>query len=144
MPTLRESLLPVFATVARKIPEDLGLRTNTVKVRTRVWSGGDDGPGVGIGTATTTDLTITPKPKLTYRPDGTIETVVTPAYSGGGYTPEQVNPIIDPATTPGTEFVWVIISPDGVEREYTVETFNQRRAFGYYLTLSPLDRKKAY
>jgi hypothetical protein len=133
MATLRESLLPVFQNVARKIPADLGLRTNVVKLRTRVWASGK----IGVGAVTTTDITVTPAPKLTYNPDMTLVVVVTPANSAGGYTPAQVNPL----PVAGSEFVWVVISPDGAEREYRVETFNQRRPFGYYLTLAPLDRK---
>lgn len=136
MATLRDALLPVFQKVARKIPADLGLRTNVVKLRTRVWSSGK----IGVGAVTTTDVTVTPAPKLTYRPDQSLETVVTPRNSAGGYTPEQVNP----APVAGQEFVWVVISPDGAEREYRVATFNQRRAFGYYLTLEPLDRRSPF
>jgi hypothetical protein len=143
MATLRESLLPVFANVARKIPADLGLRTNTVKVRWRTWTGGADGPEVHVGTYTDVDLTITPAPKLTFREDMRLDTVVTPAFSGGGYTPEQINPSKDDLD-PGVEHLWVIVSPDGVERLYRVASFNQRRAFGYYLTLEPLDATAPY
>ena len=133
MATLRESLLPVFQNVARKIPADLGLRTNVVKLRTRVWTGGK----IGVGAVTTTDVTVTPAPKLTYNGDQSLAVVVTPQNSAGGYTPAQVNP----TPVAAQEFVWVVISPDGAEREYRVATFNQRRPFGYYLTLEPLDRK---
>lgn len=144
MATLRESLLPVFATVARQIPDDLGLRTNTVKVRRRTWTGGADGPEVGFGTYTDVDTEITPKPKLTHSDSGRLKTVVTPSYSGGGYTPEQLNPTLTKAANPGVEHFWVVVSPDGVERLYRVEDFNQRRAFGYYLTLAPLDATAPY
>lgn len=133
MATLRDALLPVFQKVARKIPADLGLRTNVVKLRTRVWTSGK----IGTGAVTTTDITVTPAPKLTYNPDLSLGVVVTPANPAGGYTPAQVNP----PRADGQEFVWVVISPDGVEREYRVASFNQRRAFGYYLTLEPLDRR---
>ena len=133
MATLRESLLPVFQNVARKIPADLGLRTNVVKLRTRVWTSGK----IGVGAVTTTDVTVTPAPKLTYNGDQSLSVVVTPQNSAGGYTPSQVNPL----PVAGQEFVWVVISPDAAEREYRVATFNQRRPFGYYLTLEPLDRK---
>ncbi len=140
MATLRDALLPVFQNVARKIPADLGLRTNVVKLRTRVWTGSAEGDETDIGTATTTDVTITPAPKLTYRPDQSIETVVTPLNSAGGYTPEQINPPV----TAGEDFCWIIISPDGVEREYKVASFNQRRAFGYYVVLVPKDRTSPF
>lgn len=143
MPTLRESLLPVFQNVARKIPADLGLRTNVVKLRTRTWTGGANGPEVGVGAYTDVDTTVVPAPKLTYRPDGTLETVVTPAFSGGGYTPEQVNTTLADLTA-GAEHFWVIVSPDGIERLYRVAKFNQRRAFGYYITLAPLDATGPY
>lgn len=143
MATLRESLLPVFANVARKIPADLGLRTNVVKVRTRTWTGGADGPEVGVGTYTDVDLTITPSPKLTHTESQRIKTVVTPSFSGGGYTPEQINPT-QADLGAGVEHLWVIVSPDGAERLYRVEDFNQRRAFGYYLTLAPLDATAAH
>lgn len=136
MATLRESLLPVFQNVARKIPADLGLRTNVVKLRTRVWASGK----TRVGAVTTTDVTVTPAPKLTYNGDQTLDVVVTPKNSAGGYTPAQVNP----TPVAGQEFVWVVISPDGAEREYRVSSFNQRRAFGYYLKLEPLDRKAAF
>jgi hypothetical protein len=136
MATLRDALLPVFQNVARKIPADLGLRTNVVKLRTRVWANGE----VGLGAVTTTDTIVTPAPKLTYRPDQTLEVVATPANTAGGYTPAQLNP----PTTAGQEHVWVIVSPDGNEREYRVRNFNQRRAFGYYITLEPLDPKAVF
>ncbi len=132
MATLRQALLPVIQ-LGRSIPDALGLRTNVVKLRTRVWASGK----IGVGAVTTTDVTLSPAPKLTYRPDQSLEVVVTPQHSTGGYTPAQVNPL--PAA--GQEFVWVVISPDAAEREYRVATFNQRRPFGYYLTLEPLDRK---
>ena len=132
MATLRQALLPVIQ-LGRSIPDALGLRTNVVKLRTRVWASGK----IGVGAVTTTDVTLSPAPKLTYRPDQSLEVVVTPQHSTGGYTPAQVNPA--PVAT--QEFVWVVISPDGGEREYRVATFNQRRPFGYYLTLEPLDRK---
>ena len=138
MATLREALLPVFQNVARKIPADLGLRTNVVKLRTRTWAQWDG--EVGLGAVTTVDTTITPAPKLTFRDGQNHDVVGTPANTAGGYTPAQINP----PTTAGSEHVWVIVSPDGQEREYRVRSFNQRRAFGYYLTLEPLDPKAVF
>lgn len=143
MATLRDSLLPVFQNVARQIPAALGLRTNVVKLRTRTWTGGADGPEVNVGTYTDVDTTVTPAPKLTYRADGKLDTVVTPAFAGGGYTPEQINPT-QADLGAGVEHFWVIVSPDGAERLYRVAAFNQRRAFGYYLTLEPLDATGPY
>lgn len=140
MATLRESLLPVFQNVARKIPADLGLRTNVVKLRTKTWTGSAEGAEADIGTAAIVDTVITPAPKVTYNGDQSLAVVVTPQNSAGGYAPEQLNPAI----VAGVEFCWVVTGPDGVEREYKVGTFNQRKAFGYYLTLVPMDRKSPF
>ena len=142
MPTLRDNLLPVVQ-LGRTIASDLGLRTNVVKLRTRTWTGGANGPEIGVGAFVDVDETITPAPKLTHTESQRIKTVVTPAFSGGGYTPEQLNPSQADLGV-GTEHFWVIVSPDGGERHYRVEDFNQRRAFGYYITLAPLDATAPY
>lgn len=143
MATLRDNLLPTFQNVARKKPEELGLRTNVVKLRWRTYTGGADGPAVDLGTYTDVDITISPAPKLTHKSNMMIDTVVTPAFAGGGYTPEQLNPSTAQLGA-GVDHFWVIVSPDGVERLYKVVDFNQRRAFGYYVTLEPVDRTAAF
>jgi len=59
MSTLRDDLVPVI-NEGRQLAADLGLRQQTVVIRTRVWSGGI----VGKGTTADTDLTLEPVPKV--------------------------------------------------------------------------------
>ena len=108
MSTLRDDLIPVFDE-GRQIVDDLGLRQQTVVVRTRVWDGGE----VGLGTATDTDLTLSPTPKVTRlslrvvagsggkyqmgdRRVGKISATYTAEQLGGG------------SVAAGTELLWLI------------------------------------
>jgi len=57
--TLRDDLQPVIDD-ARGLVEDLGLRSYTVTVRTRTWTGA----APGLGTSSDVDLVLDPAPKV--------------------------------------------------------------------------------
>lgn len=137
MPTLSDTLLPVFGEVARQIPVDLGLRTAVVKRLILVW----DGTHVEAGSETVEDsLTITPKPKVRVVPQDPNQLTVgpiTPRYGSKGYTPEQLNP---QTLTGPRRCVYEVTGPGGAKRFRLVD-INTTRAFGYTLILESLDRR---
>ncbi|MEL6346883.1 MAG: hypothetical protein AAFV53_27470 [Myxococcota bacterium] len=59
MSTLRDDIIPVIDE-GRRLADELGLRRQTVVIRTRTWSGSE----VGRGTPTDVDLTLSPTPKV--------------------------------------------------------------------------------
>lgn len=130
--SLRTSLLPVFQD-ARQLVEGLGLRTCRVIVRVRTWSGGK----VRLGTPTDLDTEILPRPRVRETDYRHIRVdKITPSHSAGGYTREQLRP----DDVPGTEYYYVVVSPDGVSRNYALENIDTARNFGYELKLIQLDR----
>jgi len=132
--TLRSSLLPVFES-ARTLIEDLGLRQTRVIKRIRLWSGGE----VGLGAVEVTDTEIEPRPKVENRGNGSVlVSKITPSYSGGGYTAEDLRPTLGA----GEDFVYILIGPDGIEHPYQLVEVNPRRNFGYELELIDLDRAR--
>lgn len=136
--TLRDDLLPVFND-ARELIHDLGLRTSSLTVRTRTWSSGK----ARMGTSSDSDLVITPRPKIR-EANGDTELLVgpiTPSYSGGGYTPTQLNP--QPTLVAGQEVLYVVTSPAGT-KTYTAASIDTSKSFGYYLKLTGLERKVPY
>ena len=122
MATLRDELIDVIDE-GRQLADDLGLRQQSVVLRTRVWSGGE----VGRGTATDTDLVLSPVPKVRRLPLRLIHA------SGGryqegdrliskisaSYTTEQLGGGVAVA---GTELLWLI---DG-DPHTAVETPEER------------------
>jgi hypothetical protein len=136
MATLRQALLPVADTIrALAGPTALDIRVYTITVRTRVWSGGE----VGLGAPADSDLSIVPLPKV--RPVASSRDLLvgpmTPTYGTGGYTPAQLNP----SDVAGTEFYYVVLGPDGVNRPYVLTAINSTRPFSLFVQLTPLDRK---
>lgn len=113
------------------------VRQNRVIVRRRTWSSGK----IQTGTATVADLEILPRPHVTGAAGDPVLTVgpITPAYPvppAGGYTPAQLNP----ADSPGLEWTYVVIGPDGVERAYKSMRFTNTKPLRYMLELTSLDR----
>lgn len=143
MTTLRENLLPVFDIAARQLMDDLGLRTNSLEIFTRTWSGP---PGATGSTHVDSDpLTITPRPKIRslskkeiaasggLYADGDVRvTKITPKYmvdAGGGYETSEILP----SGLRLVDVVYRITGPN--EGEYKVVDSDTSKNFGYELTL---------
>lgn len=132
--TLRSSLLPVF-TSARQLIQDLGLRQHRVFIRTRAWSADE----VHLGTVTETDVEILPRPKVKQLGNGRWEiSKVTPSYSGGGWTPEQLLP----TAGEGEDVTIILRGPDGIDHRFRVAEVNPTGNFGYTLYLDELERSR--
>lgn len=119
---------------ARGIVDDLGVRVVQVTIRTRMWDGG----GIQTGTATVSDREILPRPKVIgVAGDPTIRvTSIVPAFSGGGYTPEQLNP----PDLAETDWFYVVTFPDGVGRPFKLLRLTTVKALRYELELESLGR----
>jgi hypothetical protein len=129
--TLRDDVLPLV-NMGRQIVDDLGLRTTTVALRTRTWSSGV----VGRGTTTDVDVEITPRPKVERRGDlDLLVGPITPAFSLGGYTVEQLNGV----DTAGVERLFVVTGPSNVNRLYVLHRIEAEEPFRYMLWLSLFD-----
>lgn len=114
---LRESLLPAVDAI-RAIPGALGLRRFRVFTRVTVWSG--DRPGLGTPTVTTTEVLVGGYPPKVVEQrsadvvaggaDNTTFAVgpITPEFTGGGKTPESLDP---DATAFATESAYVVMGP---------------------------------
>lgn len=142
--TVRDGILPIIDN-ARGIIANLGLRRYTATIRRRTWPGGRP----GSGNAVNTDLVITPTPRVrvvsareiassggTYQEGDYRIDRITPRYTGatsGGYTPEQLKPVI----TAADEDVVVVLAGD--EQLVKVCAFVGPvmfdRAFGYSLVV---------
>ena len=138
--TVRDNVL-VPLDAARAVIAGLGLRRYAVTVRTRTWSGG----APGAGDASNADLVLTPTPRVralstreVASSGGTFESgdyridKITPAYAGGGYTPEQLSPV--PAAD---QDVVVVLAGDDGTKVCTIVGSSHDRAFGYSLIVRP-------
>jgi uncharacterized protein YjdB len=157
--TMRDDLLPVFDS-ARSLIKDLGLRRFAVTVRRRSWSG----TYIGDGTPIDQDITLSPLPRVRQSfasasrdprvleyllakgnvVDDRIYTVdkITPAYSGGGYTAEQLR-LWAPPDAKNLELIVVLTGDDGFRRDCVQLSVAQDRAFGYSMTVRETDRPRA-
>lgn len=144
--SLRTSLLSVADTVrSLASPETLGggvgldAWINTLTVRKTTWSGGRP----GVGTATHEDLLLSPNPEMREVTDREITGSggrytsqdvrvqhITPAYSGGGYTPAQLAPDV---TSAAMEVVYIVQGP--LAGEYALVEASTADPFEYRLTL---------
>ncbi len=135
--SLREDLLPVCRD-ARALVESLGLRTNSLTIRTRTYSGEP-----GVWPYSDLDLVITPRPKMRWLTGAEVAasggryaegdmkvTKITPAYAGGGYTPEQLRPA---PTEDNVEILYVVTGPEAGEYRLVDDSFD--RNFGYELVI---------
>lgn len=122
---------------AQRLVQDLGLRPTVVTVRTRTWSGAD----VRLGPYTDSDLVITPTPKVSTQADGSVLVgPIVPAYPGGGYTAEQLNPLAYRGNDQEpVEVLYVLDGPNGTYN-YTLTAIESRRPFRYMLRLQSLNR----
>jgi hypothetical protein len=122
-------------------PDNFDVHTSRVIVRSRQYPSSPSGADVGLGSPTTTDLEITPRPKVKDLGNQALEvSLIIPQNANGGYTPAQLRP----PDADGFEYVYVVIGPDGVEREYALQDLDTRRPFFYTATLTPIDRKIPY
>lgn len=133
--TFASKLLPALTKIrAIPGPTGLGVRSTSVVLRTRTWSGGR----VQLGTSTVVDLEILPRPKV--RKEGESGNLVvgpiTPSNLAGGYTPAQLHP----SDAAGSEYYYVVTGPEGVARNYAARWLDDRHPFSYYLHLDPDDR----
>lgn len=135
--SLRDDVLPIIS-AGWGIVDDLGFSPYTVKVRTKTWS-----IAIGNGTATNSDLTISPNPPVKEENAGQSLTVgpIIPSHAGGGYTPQQINPVAYlPATNKTVQVFYVVTGPDGVERGYKATDIDTSDPVEYTLKLIALDR----
>lgn len=136
--SLRDDLLSTLV-AGYQIVEDAGLRQTRVIVRSRTWSSGK----IQTGTATISDLEIEPRPEVVGMAGDPVLKVgpIVPASEAadpGTYTPAQLNRV----DLPDTDWFYLIIAPDGVERPYKLERLDTvTRPFRYMLDLTALDRK---
>lgn len=145
--TLRDDLLPIMHDT-RQIMQDLGFRTNTLAIITRVWSGeiGDTDAGFDDGTP----VVIAPLPRIRQLSSKEVASSggqyemgdvridkITPAFSGGGYTPEQIAPEIPPGTT-DTEVIYRITGT--LDGDYARVALNTDRALGYSMVVRRMTR----
>ncbi len=131
-------LLPVLQVARTILDGPMGLRNASVTVRTVTWSG----TRVGAGTPTASDLLLSPNPKVK-EVDGDRRlqvTRITPAWSGGGYTRDQLRPDTDRATAPNVEFFYVVEGDNGAH-PYALISINTGRSMEYALELVSLDRR---
>jgi hypothetical protein len=136
--TLRDDVLPVI-TAGWGIVATLGFSPYTLTVRTRTWTGGTGGAEVRAGTYADSDLVISPnfEAKETGGGGGLEIGPITPQHVGGGYTPEELNPL--PAAAAGGEILYVVDGPAG-QHLYTLIEIDTTDPVGYMLRLQALTR----
>jgi len=139
--SLRTDLLPVVDLLRGLTgPDVLDIRTAQLTIRTRTWSGTE----VGEGTPTDSDLVL---PK-NYRVDSlTTKEIassggrfsddavkvgpITPAFDGGGYTPEMLNP---GATADNVEVIHILTGQ--VNGNFRLASLLTERPFSYIMVLN--------
>lgn len=115
---------------------DAGLRPVRIYKRTVTWSEGE----LHLGALTESDVEIIPRPKVKSAGTGgdrhLTMTNVTPEFTGGGYSPAD----LQPAAANGTETVYIVEQPDGDLEAYRIVGVNQLSPFRYSLDLEKIDR----
>ena len=139
--TLRTDLLPVVDTLrALTGPGVLDIRTAQLTIRTRVWSGGT----VGEGSPTDSDLVIPKQYKVAHLSAKEIASSggrfedeslkfgpITPAFTGGGYAPNDLKPVV---TTDDTEVIYSLSGQ--TSGEYALAALHTEQPFSYMLYLN--------
>jgi len=128
----------------RQLAADLGLRSNSVKIRTRVWSGGK----LGSGTATDTDVEITPAPKCSEPPARLVGDTVG-SYEAGDIIVTKIardtysESDLFPVPVAGTEIIYLVTGygTGGVAREYRIVGPPSNRNFEWTMLLRRMSRK---
>jgi hypothetical protein len=134
---LRDDVLPIIND-GWTLAAEFWYTTHTVVVRTRTWA-----TRLHVGAYTDSDLTLDPKPPVKETGERTLLVgPVIPAHDGGGYTPQQLNPVAYlPNTNRNVEILHVVTGDDGVERLYLLTQFDTSDPGEYMLTLEKLDRR---
>jgi hypothetical protein len=139
--SLRTDLLPVVDLLRGLTgPTELDIRTAQLTIRTRTWSGAE----VGLGTYTDSDLVLPQQYKVTslstkevassggrFSDDAIRFGPVTPAFTGGGYTPEQLNP---GATADNVEVIHILTGQ--VNGNFRLASLLTERPFSYIMVLN--------
>lgn len=118
-------------------------RTTSVTIRRRVTSGGQLGRVGDGGGVSSTDLVLSPRPKVRevsqreitgsggrYQAGDVKVGPITPTYSAGGYTEEQLAPRV---TTNGVEIRYVLAG--GITGEYSRIDLSTDRSHSWFLVL---------
>lgn len=147
--TLREELLELVDDVRGLLaPDELDQRTSKLTIITRAWAGGRVRSGAKWDQVV---LELPQRYKVQqlsakqaefllgsggrYSPGDAVRVVVTPAYTGGGYTEAQLKP---PVPQSGTEIIYLL---DGaVAGEYSLAGLKLDRPYRYELTLLRTNR----
>jgi len=142
MMSFRTDLLPTVDLIRNKRGPGAGnfdIQTVKVDIVQRVWSGGRR----GLGTVTETTLANLPQ-KIKVRVLTTKEVAqsggtyqmqdlrvgpITPAYTGGGFTPQQLKP----AGADGTEIIYKLTGT--IAGDYMLVEIRTDKAFSYYLVV---------
>ena len=115
---------------------DAGLRPVRIYKRTVTWSEGE----LHLGALTESDVEIIPRPKVKSAGQGgdrhLTMTNVTPEFTGGGYSPAD----LQPDAVNGTETVYIVQQPDGDLEAYRIVGVNQLSPFRYSIDLEKIDR----
>lgn len=127
---LRDDLLPVIDS-ARQLVQDFGLRQVRVWMRRGQWDGGE----IHLGELVNGDTEIVPRPKVVEQGPRLRVTKVTPAFTGGGFSPSDLQPSVEAAA----DFHFVVMKPDGALRAYYLADISTEKNFSYELTLAPID-----
>jgi hypothetical protein len=91
-----------------------------------------------IGRLRTSDVEIVPRPLFQGSDERVQATNITPAHSGGGWSPDDFQPDLDP----GSETVYLVQQADGLLIAYRLVEVNKLDAFRYTLTLERIGRSK--
>ena len=140
--SLVTDLRPVV-NAGRQLAADLGLRSSSVTIRTRVWSGSK----LGSGTATDTDVVITPPPKCSEPPARLVGDTVG-SYEAGDiivtkiardtYAEADLLPPVDA----GTEIIYLVTDLEaGDTRQYRIVGAPSNLNFGWTILLRRMSRK---
>jgi hypothetical protein len=132
----RDGVLPLVD-AARAQVSALGLRQTRVFLRTRAWSGDALGPEPGVGFDTIEEIEILPTPKVVELEgsDTVIVGPITPAYTGGGYTIEQLQ---GGPSEPARSYYYRLDGPRG-SNKYTLGAIDTARPFRYTLRLRVIE-----
>lgn len=129
--SLRDDILPTVAG-GWQIVQDLGFASATITIRTRRWSGGQ----VKLGSPQDSDTTLSPNAQTTERGDGELQVyAITPAFSGGGYTPAQLNP----EASGDSESYWIVTDDNGTHN-YKLHSLDTSDDVEYKAVLRALTR----
>ncbi len=134
--SLRQDVLPIIQD-GWELAAEFWYETYALTIRTRTWA-----PQVGDGAHTDSDITIEPNPPVKELEGGKSLKVgpIIPSHTGGGYTPQQLNPAGYLAATNTTvEILHVVTGPDGVPRDFVLTHFDTSDPGEYILTLEALD-----